>query len=412
MHEIVVPDGKASKILEEMAFFMSLLVLTESLRWGLDVKDDGDTDWKPQSSSFASRSANRGRVRQVLKICSLVLAWYTVSITLILYNKWVISYWEHDGVGFTVLYTSTHMLIKGLLASGFFIVQGKSLPRIEKYSIVILSLAGALAAFDIAASNVSLIYLSASFYTFLKSASVVFTLVFATLLCIETWSVSIVTTVVLVSLGMFITTYGETNFNLVGFVLVMMSECFAAMRWLLTEIALKGQNLDAMTIVLYMSPASFVSLVPFVVQHEQAELRKLSNWHDSGIFLLLIAFPATLAFLLILVEIYIIKETSSLTLTVFGNLKSVATIVFAVFVFKEETTVLQWVGLVVALTGMIAYSHARGEWSFASLGDSEEDEKCPILSRGALARNEDEKCPILSRGALARNEDMRRQLTA
>eukprot|EP00416_Gambierdiscus_australes_P004443 CAMPEP_0171122820 /NCGR_PEP_ID=MMETSP0766_2-20121228/105860_1 /TAXON_ID=439317 /ORGANISM="Gambierdiscus australes, Strain CAWD 149" /LENGTH=178 /DNA_ID=CAMNT_0011585671 /DNA_START=33 /DNA_END=567 /DNA_ORIENTATION=+ len=118
-----------------------------------------------------------------------------------------------------------------------------------------------------------------------------------------------------------------------------------------------------MTAVLYMSPAAVLICVPFVLLLERYNIADFFRNVENAVSLVgLVLFPGFLAFLLLLVEVQLVKETSSLTLTVFGNLKSVVTILFSVLVFHERTSLLQWCGLVVALTGMLAYSHARGEW--------------------------------------------------
>merc|ERR1719356_1210142 len=84
-----------------------------------------------------------------------------------------------------------------------------------------------------------------------------------------------------------------------------------------------------------------------------------SDMDNSFGFLGLVCFPGFLAFLLLLAEVQLVRETSGLTLTVFGNLKSVCTILFAILVFGEHTELLQWLGLGVALLGMLAYSNAK-----------------------------------------------------
>ncbi|CAE7456743.1 SLC35E4 [Symbiodinium sp. CCMP2456] len=71
--------------------------------------------------------------------------------------------------------------------------------------------------------------------------------------------------------------------------------------------------------------------------------------------------PGFLAFLLLLVEVHLVKVTSSLTLAVFGNLKSIVTILFSIFVFGEKTTALQWSGLLLALAGMLVYARLKNQ---------------------------------------------------
>mmetsp|Transcript_52084 Transcript_52084/g.121103 ORF Transcript_52084/g.121103 Transcript_52084/m.121103 type:complete len:377 (+) Transcript_52084:88-1218(+) len=336
-----------AKILSEMLLFLGLLVANEACRWVLK-----------------RRAPNARLLQHSFWVCSLVLGWFTVSITLILYNKWVITSWGPAGIRCPIFYTSNHMLLKGMFAGCYFqLFQRRSPPKVSWQAFLGLSFAGAFASLDILTSNMSYIYISASFYTFLKSSSLVFVLFFALVCCLEPCSVSTISTVVLVSTGMFLSSYGEPEFNTIGLILVVTSEVFAALRWIVTQIMLQDDSIDAMTAVLYMSPAAVLTCVPCVVARERHDLAAFfQDAQNSASLVALFLFPGFLAFLLLLLEVQLVKETSSLTLTVFGNLKSVSTILFSVVVFHEQTSVLQWCGLLIALTGMLAYSHSRGEW--------------------------------------------------
>jgi len=216
-------------------------------------------------------------------------------------------------------------------------------------------------------SNLSLVTISTSFYTFLKSSSLIFVLIVGVITFVEPLSANIVSTVTLVAVGMFLMSYGELHFAVAGAALVIASEVFAAFRWIVTQMLVQDGNLDAMTAVLYMAPASALTLVPIVAARELQDVRDIPAWmHEQGGFarlsLLFFIFPGILAFLLLVIEVQLVMETSSLTMTIFGNLKSVITVLFAMAVFGDHVTVLQWVGMLVVCVGMLGYSQARGEW--------------------------------------------------
>lgn len=335
------------KILTEMGFFLSLLLICEVVRWSV-------------KRGYLKSDRQYGRI---LWICSLVLCWFTVSITLILWNKWVMDEWNDAGYRFPVFYTMTHMFLKGCFAVSFFVcTQGSafSLPRVRWSSIVGLSVAGSMTALDVVASNLSLLYISASYYTFLKSSALMFYLVLALIFRVEPLSVPVLSCVAFVCLGMFMMSYGETDFDWTGFILVVSSEVFAAVRWIVTQIMLQSEGVESMTAVLYMSPASFLTLFPCIMTSERSDVQAAYTDMDNGFaFLAFICLPGFLAFILLLAEVQLVRETSGLTLTVFGNLKSVCTILFAILVFGERTQLMQWFGLGIAVIGMLAYSRAK-----------------------------------------------------
>jgi len=258
----------------------------------------------------------------------------------------------------------THMFTKGVFALLNFYLAGRRPKRVSVNVLVGLSLAGVFAALDIMFSNLSLVTLSASFYTFLKSSSLIFVLIVGVLTFVEPLSWGIVTTVSLVSVGMFLMSYGEANFEVAGAILVLTSELFAALRWIITQMLVQGQHLDATSAVLYMCPGSCLALIPLVLARELEDVGKLVHTaREMGPlgFAALFVFPGFMAFLLLVIEVQLVIETSSLTMTVFGNLKSVITVFFSVLVFRDQVSVLQWVGMFVVFIGMLAYCQTRGE---------------------------------------------------
>jgi len=334
------------KILSELGVFITLALASESIRLIL----------RRQLGTAAL-------VLQRLHVCTLVLCWYSVSITLVLYNKWVLAQWRGNGLPFPLFYTMSHMALKGVFSSSYLLFTGRccdgALPKPNRRVFMGACLVGVMTGLDVAASNLSFVFISVAFYTMLKSASLIFILVMATAVRVERCSLQIALTIIIICGGIFLASFGEASFDMTGFALVALSELFAAIRWIATQVILQEGNLDAMTAVFYMSPASTLSLGPLVIARERAQLAELS---DVGVFvdyLLIAVFPGFLAFLLLLVEVQLVKETSSLTLSVFGNLKSIVTIIVAIVIFGERTTLMQWCGLTVALGGMFAYSFVK-----------------------------------------------------
>jgi len=335
-------NADIAAILEELLFFLFLVCLSECAR------------------RLVKRSKPDSRAVQILLVASLVLGWYSVSITLVLLNKWVMKSWR-GGLHFPLFYTMSHMVLKGFF-SFLYLTMSCHAPGKQRRSVCCsVSMVGVMTALDVAASNMSFLFITVSFYTMLKSASLIFILVLGAVLRIEQCSAGIAGTVVLISLGIFLTSYGETEFDRRGFWLVLSSEVFAAMRWLLTQKTLHSSGLTAMQTVFYMSPASSLTLAPFIWLRERDELLVLGEPNAASHYLLLVLLPGFLAFLLLLIEVHLVKVTSSLTLAVFGNLKSIVTILFSILVFGEKTTALQWSGLLTALVGMLIYARLKNQ---------------------------------------------------
>lgn len=345
------------QIFSELAFFLSLALISEAARYAVARVD-------PEAPLIQS-----------LHVCSLVLGWYSVSITLVLFNKWVVSHWRDGGLAFPIFYTMTHMVLKGVLALSYLVcVRRKPIPRLRRKHLIGISFVGVMTGLDVAASNVSFLYVSVSFFVMLKSASLIFILMLGAVTGMEQCSLQICGTVMVIAGGIFLTSYGEAEFSLPGFCLVISSEMFAAGRWVVTQMVLKDGALGAMVAVLYIAPASTLSLLPLALMRELEEVAILLDPATALQYFSLVIFPGFCAFLLLLIEVQLVKETSSLTLSVFGNLKSIVTILFAILAFGERASLLQWLGLAVALSGMKLYSHIKGKQTaidaLASLGYS------------------------------------------
>eukprot|EP00403_Amphidinium_massartii_P038485 CAMPEP_0178439896 /NCGR_PEP_ID=MMETSP0689_2-20121128/36436_1 /TAXON_ID=160604 /ORGANISM="Amphidinium massartii, Strain CS-259" /LENGTH=483 /DNA_ID=CAMNT_0020062527 /DNA_START=484 /DNA_END=1935 /DNA_ORIENTATION=- len=252
-----------------------------------------------------------------------------------------------------------HMFLKGCFALSYHIYRDCRVPRVNRKVILGTLLVGVCTGLDVALSNLSLEFLSASFYTMLKSCSLLFVLLLGVMLQLETFRCSMLGVVLAIALGVLLTSYGEVNFSWWGFTLVLTSELLAAVRWLLTQMLLKAANLEACTVVLYVSPGSTLSLVPLAFTKEWDDLSMLLEPGVIYDYMKILVLPGLLAFALLLVEVQLVKETSSLTMSVFGNLKSVVTILFAIVALGEEAGSLQWLGLFIALAGIFCYSYLK-----------------------------------------------------
>jgi len=299
---------------------------------------------------------------KALHVASLVCGWYSASITLILFNKWVISHWMDTGLSTPIFYTMTHMMLKGAFAFLYLLLATcKPIPSVDRRTLLGACIVGCMTGLDVAASNLSFGYISVAFFTMLKCMSIVFSLLIGVAVGLERCSWAITSIITVISMGIFISSYSEARFSMIGFTLVVLSEVFAGVRWITTQAMLKKDaGLSAVGAVFCMAPASTLSLVPLVLAREINGIEDLRTEAGAATrYCLMVLPPGFLAFVLLLIEVQLVKETSALTLSVFGNLKSVITIIFAIVIFEEEARALQWVGLSVAVAGMLGFSHVR-----------------------------------------------------
>lgn len=108
-----------------------------------------------------------------------------------------------------------------------------------------------------------------------------------------------------------------------------------------------------------ISPASALGLIPGVVYLEAGQYSRSIYFNDLALFastLGIIIAGGLIAFLLIFVEIVLVKKTSALTLGITGNFKDLCQIAIAVLVFGDYLSPINVVGLFSAFCGMVLYT--------------------------------------------------------
>lgn len=92
---------------------------------------------------------------------------------------------------------------------------------------------------DIGFSNLSLVFITLSFYTMCKSSAPLFLLLCAFLWRIETPTWSLAGIVAVISGGLLMLVAGEVEFDLLGFLVVMTAAAMSGVRWTITQILLQ-----------------------------------------------------------------------------------------------------------------------------------------------------------------------------
>jgi solute carrier family 35 protein C2 len=199
-----------------------------------------------------------------------------------------------------------------------------------------------------------------------KSSALGFVLIFAFLFHLEQPSWRLVFIILIMTVGVVMMVAGETQFDVLGFILVMASACSSGFRWSLTQILLlrNPATSNPFSSIFFLAPIMFLSLTVLAIPVEgfSALIEGLSNLFESkgtsmGIGILL--FPGLLAFLMTSSEFALLKRTSVVTLSICGIFKEVVTITTANFVFKDVLTPINLTGLVVTIGSIAAYNYLK-----------------------------------------------------
>ncbi|RKP36139.1 triose-phosphate transporter family-domain-containing protein [Dimargaris cristalligena] len=328
----------------------------------------------------------------VLQILACIGGWYLFSSLLSISNKRLFG---QAGLhfDFPLLVTATHSGIQWLVSAFLVRVAGRlwlspaqrtHLQRTITWREWLLNIApcGFTSSLEIAMANAALMFITLSFYTMVKSSTPIWVLTFAFLLQLERMTVPLILQIALICFGVALTVVGETQFHLVGFLLVLGASVASGFRWSITQILLKKASLglDHPILTMYrLAPVMFITMCVFSTVIENPIGRLLlapptttGEWSDgepiipaaddvgrtTGIVVYTIV-GGFLALAMIICEFRLIQLTSTVTLSVCGIAKEILMIALSMLVFGDKMTPLNTLGLVISIIGILYYNLDR-----------------------------------------------------
>lgn len=310
--------------------------------------------------------------------------WFCTSVLISIYNKWMF------GTGlsfpFPLFVTAYHQLCLFLFSFIVILLRPELRPNPSKiadtrqlllaipaYIICTLILPCALAsAGDIGLSNASLRFIPLSLYTMVKTSSLLFVLIFGLLFRLEmfSWRLILIVIIMCVSVSMMTMKKGsivddhESWQHSLGVILILLASAFSGLRWCFTQLLLKKSKYTTNPIltIFYLAPGMGFLLFVFALFIEGwSKFSSLSVWEERGVFwtLMLMTFPAVLAFIMTVCEFYLLTFIQLLTLSVAGVAKELLTIAASVIIFGDSLSLINGVGLFITTLNILWYHYHR-----------------------------------------------------
>ncbi|ETW05584.1 hypothetical protein H310_03328 [Aphanomyces invadans] len=309
--------------------------------------------------------ATKVRLIHLLDVAICILGWYAMSISMTLFNKWFVKVW-HGGFPFVFTMGAIHMSIKSVLTRIMMWRHPTSIAVVSPRNYWRLCFPiGLFTGADIVMSSMSLRYITVSFFTIVKSGGNVWNLVFSIFLGLQRLSPSLLFVVIVISAGIGLASYGVVHFVMIGFVLVLSASILGTLRWVLTQFFMHQLNTrcdKSLTVVYHIAPVSALSLLPIALCVDGPALSSSLFVQDAWLLLecsLFLIAGGVLSFVLIYVEVELVKKTSALSLGIAGNLKDVMQILMAMLVFQDHLSAVNGAGLMVATIGLMWYSYLK-----------------------------------------------------
>eukprot|EP00923_Selenidium_pygospionis_P010348 GHVN01017985.1.p1 GENE.GHVN01017985.1~~GHVN01017985.1.p1 ORF type:complete len:382 (+),score=44.04 GHVN01017985.1:254-1399(+) len=302
-------------------------------------------------------------MKEAMKVACSIALWYSVSITLTALNKVLFSTLN---VQFPILITFTHfafvslLLRMGVACSNSFY----GLPTIQwgAFLKTILPI-GFLTAVDIALTNIAYRMVSIAVITVMKSAICAVTYVICVAFGLEQFNLSLLAVVVGIIGSISLTVPAmeiESNWGIVVLVIAVIS---GALRWVIVHSQLHHTHLSygAVQLSLLTQPVAtvFIAFPAVLIDVPKIGASDTTDVQKATLALILIGVSVIFALSLIVTEYYIVRITSSLTLTVAGVGKEIFTILMSMIVFKEVIEFLPAVGIGLSIACIIIYTYLR-----------------------------------------------------
>ncbi|GJN73118.1 triose-phosphate Transporter [Purpureocillium lilacinum] len=338
-------------------------------------------------SADEAREADKLVVKDVAVILLFILLWYIFSLSISLYNKWMFDK-NNLNFAFPLFTTSFHMLVQFFLSGTvlYFIpslrphnghnsdggrsrheTEPNSSPLMTKlFYLTRIGPCGISTGLDIGLGNASLKFISLTFYTMCKSSSLAFVLLFAFVFRLETPTWRLVAIIATMTAGVVLMVFGEVEFKLGGFFLVISAAFFSGFRWALTQILLlrNPATSNPFSSIFFLTPVMFVTLISLAIPVEGVSalwegLKTLTNEWGVVMTPLFLLFPGCIAFCMTASEFALLQRTSVVTLSIAGIFKEVVTISAAALVFGDKLTLINFFGLITTISAIVAYNYIK-----------------------------------------------------
>ncbi|GAA0160924.1 secondary carrier transporter [Lithospermum erythrorhizon] len=310
--------------------------------------------------------------KQLVLTYLYLLIYILLSSGVILYNKWVLSP-KYFNFPLPITLTMIHMGFLGLVA--FLLIRVFKVVKPVKMTFEIyLTCVVPISAFFCSSlwfGNTAYLFISVAFIQ-MPLVLPVATFVMAVICGTDKLKCDILLNMLLVSVGVVVSSYGEIHFNVVGTIYQVTGIFAEALRLVLTQVLLqkKGLTLNPITSLYYIAPCSFLFLfIPwYLLEMPGMEISQIQL--NFWIFLSNALCALALNFSIFLV----IGRTGAVTIRVAGVLKDWILIALSTVVFPESTiTQLNIIGYGIALCGVVMYNYLKVKDVRASQPPSDSD---------------------------------------
>lgn len=286
-----------------------------------------------------------------------------------MFNKWILSDYR-GGFRYPTIYTTIHMFIQLTLTRLWYrfyydeVIEPVEWPIFLKTVMPI----GVATATDIMLSNMSLMYVTLTLYTIIKSSVLIWTFFWGVILGVETFRWTTFSSVMGICFGLALAVAASTDVSMIGVAMVLGASALSGVRWAMTQKLMvdDDQSKNIFVNVYRFIPSSAVSMLVVACAMEVKPFANSDFVHEADTmdiftFLIFSSAGGVIAFVLITTEVQLVALLSSLSLGVLGQVKEVIQIVLAMLVFHERLNFINLTGIVIAMVAIGFYKKFKSD---------------------------------------------------
>lgn len=285
----------------------------------------------------ASGSGSSSPPRGVVAL--YVLAWFLANGTTVIFNKYIFQELSfRNPLSLTLIHMTVQTILAVLTIDGLGAVKKVEVDRRDYYrKIVIISL---VFCSNICLGNVALRFVPVSFMQTVKSLTPATTACLQFVIFRSRLTRQAILSLIPVTLGVALASVTELEFHMGGFIAALTSCVLTGLKFVLSAQMLQGRyKLDSINMLYYMAPPSICVLFPFAVALEYSKVVEWVNEPQRSTFELgLLVLSGVVSFILNVSLFVVLKATSSVTVTVAGNVKTVLVIGVSILIFQNAVT--------------------------------------------------------------------------
>lgn len=304
---------------------------------------------------------------EVAKITTVVLTYWTISITMVFANKYLVG--EKSTVDISLFVAWIQCIVTVLLVSAFNALHAvrtgnwelTKVPRSALVSKPVLQMAFCFVLM-LSFNNLCLKLVGVSFYQVARSTTIIFVVVFSVTILKKSLSPWIAGCCVLVATGFFLGVDQEKvmgSLSVRGVAFGVASSVFIALTGIFTKTALDVVDRDELRLTLCTNVVAVVFFVPVVLLTGQLSDAIASGQLVDVFFWTCLFLSGILGTLMAWISAVQINVTSPVTHHISSNTKAILQTIIAVVYYGETKSGLWWLSVLLVVTGACSYAIRR-----------------------------------------------------